>query len=116
MPTIRWLKDGKHYLLSNDPTKRTVPRLQKVNAATGEATAFLDSAKMENAFNALGGITTADAKQLANRGCLISSDWTALFSSTSPNDIFYYDAAATIGARYQSAEEEVGEHSVPMAA
>ena len=34
-PTIRWLKDGKHFLLTNDTSRRDVPRLQKVDAATG---------------------------------------------------------------------------------
>ena len=37
-PNIRWLKDGTSYLLSNDPAKKDVPRLQRVNALTGEAT------------------------------------------------------------------------------
>src|SRR6185503_9744814 len=32
-PTIRWLKDGNHYLLTNEASRRDVPRLQKVNAA-----------------------------------------------------------------------------------
>ena len=39
-PNIRWLKDGTHYLLANDASKKNVPRLQKVNALTGEATPF----------------------------------------------------------------------------
>ena len=45
-PSIRWLKDGKHYLLTNEASQRDVPRLQKVDAATGEAVAFFDAAKM----------------------------------------------------------------------
>src|SRR5215470_13039730 len=44
-PTIRWLKDGKHYLLTNDASRRDVPRIQKVDAATGEAVPFFDTAK-----------------------------------------------------------------------
>ena len=42
-PTVRWLKDGTHYLLTNDADKRDVPRLQKVDAATGEAVPFFDA-------------------------------------------------------------------------
>src|SRR5678815_3807978 len=45
-PTIRWLKDGNHYLLTNESSRRDLPRLQKVNAATGEAVPFFDTAKM----------------------------------------------------------------------
>jgi hypothetical protein len=33
-PNIRWLKDGTHYLLTNEASRRDVPRLQKVDAAT----------------------------------------------------------------------------------
>jgi hypothetical protein len=39
-PSIRWLKDGTHYLLTNEASRRDVPRLQKVDAATGEAVHF----------------------------------------------------------------------------
>src|ERR1700750_2124813 len=67
-PTIRWLKDGQHYLLTNEASRRDVPRIQKVDAATGEAVAFFDAAKMQAAFAALPGITADNARQLANRG------------------------------------------------
>ena len=52
LPDIRWLKDGKHYLLTNEASNKSVPRLQKVNALTGEATPLFDVARMEAAFNA----------------------------------------------------------------
>ena len=32
-PTIRWLKDGKHYLVTNEGNHRDAPRIQKVDAA-----------------------------------------------------------------------------------
>src|SRR6267143_542330 len=67
-PTIRWLKDGTHFLLTNDPSKRDVPRLQKVDAATGEAVPFFDAAKMQSAVAAIPGITAQDARELSNRG------------------------------------------------
>src|ERR1044072_2121509 len=67
-PTIRWLKDGSHYLLTNEASKRDLPRLQKVNAATGEAVPFFDAAKMLAAFAALPGVTAADARPPADRG------------------------------------------------
>jgi dipeptidyl-peptidase-4 len=114
VPTIRWLKDGTHYLLSNDPSKKNVPRLQKVNARTGEATPFLDSAKMEAAFNALGGITDAEAKQLANRGTyMFNASETAVLINFA-NDLFYYQLGSDRAIRVtNSAEEEVGETFSP---
>src|ERR1051325_6734333 len=65
-PTIRWLKDGKHFPLTNDTSRRDVPRLQKVDAATGEAVPFFDAAKMQAAFAALPGISEQDARQLSS--------------------------------------------------
>ena len=52
-PAIRWMKDGRHYLLTNDAARRDVPRLQKVDAVTGTAEPFFDAAKMQAAFTAL---------------------------------------------------------------
>ncbi len=111
---IRWLKDGTHYLLTNDPAKKNVPRLQKVDARTGETTAFFDSARMEAAFAALGGITAEDAKQLANRGSYeFNSDDTAVLANFA-NDLFYYHPSTGKAIRVtNTAEEEVGETFSP---
>ncbi len=113
-PNIRWLKDGTHYLLANDPSKREVPRLQKINARTGEATAFFDSAKMAAAFRALGGITEQDARQLSNRGSYrMNSAETAVLINWS-NDLFYYEFGGDKAVRVTNgAEEEVGETFSP---
>src|SRR6185295_12178603 len=67
-PTIRWLKDGNHYLLTNESSRRDVSRLQKVDAATGDAVPFFDAAKMQAAFAALPGVRAENARQLATRG------------------------------------------------
>ena len=114
VPNIRWLKDGTHYLLANDASKKTVPRLQKVNARTGEATAFFDSAKMERAFTQLGGITAQDAKQLSSRGSYdFNSNETAVLINFA-NDLFYYELGSNKAVRVtSSAEEEVGETFSP---
>lgn len=114
VPNIRWLKDGKHYLLSNDASKKDLPRLQKVDAVTGEATPFLDAAKMQAAFMALGGVTEQDAKQLANRGTYqFSNDETAVLINWN-NDLFYYQLGSDKALRVtNSAEEEVGETFSP---
>ncbi len=113
-PTIRWLKDGNHYLLTNEASRRDVPRLQKVNAATGEATPFFDAAKMQAAFAALPGISADNARQLANRGNYnLNPAETAVLINWS-NDLFYYEFGSDRAIRLTSnPEEEVGEEFSP---
>jgi dipeptidyl-peptidase-4 len=113
-PTIRWLKDGNHYLLTNEASRRDVPRLQKVNAATGEAVAFFDAAKMEAAFAALPGVSAQDARQLASRGNYnLNPAETAVLINWS-NDLFYYEFGSERAIRLTSnPEEEVGEGFSP---
>ena len=113
-PTIRWLKDGNHYLLTNEASRRDVPRLQKVNAATGEAVPFFDAAKMQAAFAALPGVTAEDAKQLANRGNYdLNPAETAVLINWS-NDLFYYEFGSDRAIRLTNGpEEEVGEGFSP---
>ncbi len=114
VPSIRWLKDGKHYLLVNDPSKRDLPRLQKVDAATGEATAFLDSGKMQAAFAVLGGITTQDAGQLSNRGLYLMNRTETAVLINFANDLFYYELNGGKATRLtNNPEEEVGETFSP---
>jgi dipeptidyl-peptidase-4 len=114
VPNIRWLKDGRHYLLANDPSKKDVPRLQKIDAVTGEAVPFFDTAKMQAAFTALGGVTEKDAKQLANRGAYkLSNDETAVLINWN-NDLFYYQLGSDKAVRVtNNPEEEVGETFSP---
>ncbi|HEY0765639.1 MAG TPA: S9 family peptidase [Pyrinomonadaceae bacterium] len=113
-PSIRWLKDGNHYLLTNEASRGNVPRLQKVNAATGEATPFFDAAKMQAAFAALPGVSTPDARQLANRGNYnLNPAETAVLINWS-NDLFYYEFGSDRAIRLTSnPEEEVGEAFSP---
>jgi dipeptidyl-peptidase-4 len=113
-PTIRWLKDGKHYLLTNDASLRDLPRLQRVDAVTGEARAFLDSTKMMSAFRELGGISEQDARQLANRGNYeLNREETAVLINWS-NDLFYYELGNATALRVtNNPEPEVGETFSP---
>ena len=113
-PTIRWLKDGNHYLLTNEASRRDVPRLQKVSAATGEAVPFFDAAKMQAAFAALPGVSAQDAQQLANRGNYnLNPAETAVLINWS-NDLFYYEFGSDRAIRLTSnPEEEVGEGFSP---
>jgi dipeptidyl-peptidase 4 len=113
-PNIRWLKDGRHYLLTNESSSRDVPRIQKVDAATGEAVPFFDAAKMQAAFAALPGITAENARQLANRGNydLNPAETGALINWS--NDLFYYEFGSDRAIRLtNSPEEEVGEEFSP---
>ena len=113
-PSIRWLKDGTHYLLSNEASRRDVPRLQKVDAATGEAVPFFDSAKMQAAFAALPGVSAQDARQLSNRGSYqMNAAETAVLINWA-NDLFYYEFGSERAVRLTSSpEEEVGEGFSP---
>jgi dipeptidyl-peptidase-4 len=113
VPSIRWLKDGKHYLLTNEASRTDVPRLQKVDAVSGTATAFFDNAKMQAALKALG-LGDQDAKQLANRGNYqLNNNETALLLNTK-NDLFYYQLGSDKAVRVtNNPEEEVGETFSP---
>ncbi|MGH9875286.1 MAG: S9 family peptidase [Pyrinomonadaceae bacterium] len=112
-PTVRWLKDGKHYLLT-DASKRDTARIQKVDASTGEAVPFFDAAKMQAALTALGGVTDQDAKQLSNRGSYqMSNDEKAVLINWN-NDVFYYLLGSNQALRVtNNPEEEVGETFSP---
>src|SRR5215208_967704 len=113
-PTVRWLKDGNHYLITNDASRRDVSRLQKVNAATGEAVAFFDAAKMQAAFAALPGVSAEDARELANRSNYnLNPAETAVLINWS-NDLFYYEFGTDRAIRLtNNPEEEVSEEFSP---
>jgi dipeptidyl-peptidase-4 len=91
-----------------------VPRLQKVDAATGEAVPFFDSAKMQAAFAALPGVSAQDARQLSNRGSYqMNPNETAVLINWA-NDLFYYEFGSERAVRLTSSpEEEVGEGFSP---
>ncbi len=114
LPNIRWMKDGKHYVLTNEASKRNVPRLQKINAITGEATPLFDVARMETAFGRLAGLSTAEAKELATRDSFVfnGSETSVLFNFA--NDLFYYELGSDRAVRVtHGPEEEVGETFSP---
>jgi dipeptidyl-peptidase-4 len=113
-PNIRWLKDGMHYLLANDPTNHDLPRLQKVNAATGEAVAFFDAAKMQAALTAIPGITPQDARQLSNRSSYQLNPAEKAVLLNFANDLFYYELGSDKATRLtNNPEDEVGETFSP---
>ncbi|HUE81934.1 MAG TPA: S9 family peptidase [Pyrinomonadaceae bacterium] len=114
VPTIRWLSDGTHYLITNSATNKKVPRIQKVQAITGEAQPFFDAGKMEAAFAALPGFTARDAKQLANRGSYRMNKAETAVLLNHANDLFYYEFGSEIAVRLTNdPHEEVGETFSP---
>jgi len=113
-PNPRWLKDGRSYLIAGDATKPGTPRLLKVNALTGDSSAFFDAAKMESALAALPGMSREDARGLANRTNyqLNPAQTGALINHA--NDLFYYEFGAERAWRLTSnPDEEVGETFSP---
>ena len=113
VPTVRWMKDGVHYLQTNDPAKN-LPRIQKVNALTGDAVPFFDAAKMQAAFSNLAGITPAQAKQLSGRGTYQLNLTESAVVINFANDVFYYELGSDKAIRLtNNPEEEVGEMFSP---
>lgn len=113
VPNVRWLKDGKHYLLTNDPAKVPSPRLLKVDAATGESTAFIDAPKMVAALRAAG-IPEADAKVLSNRPSYMFNHAESAVLLNTSDDLFYYELGSDKAWRVtKSADGEVGETFSP---
>ena len=113
-PTGRWLSDGKHYLLTNEASRRDVPRIQKVDVATGEAVPFFDAAKMQAAFQSLPGITAQDAQQLANRGSYVLNPAENAALINWSNDLFYYEFGSDRAIRLTNTpDEEIGEEFSP---
>jgi dipeptidyl-peptidase-4 len=113
-PSPRWLKDGKTYLVAGDPSKPGSPRIVRVNALSGESSAFFDAAKMEAALNALPGMSAEDARRLANRTNyqLNPAQTGALLNHA--NDLFYYEFGSDRAWRLTSnPDEEVGEAFSP---
>src|SRR6185295_4291202 len=85
-----------------------------VDAATGEAVPFFDTAKTKAALTSLGGVTDSDAAKLANRGNYdMSHDEKALLINWN-NDLFYYELGGDKAFRVtNNPEEEVGETFSP---
>ncbi len=109
----RWLKDGVSYLQTNAPDSGK-PRIQKVNALTGEAVPFFDAAKMEAAFAAVPGVSAADAKRAANQGVYQMNPAQTAFLVNLANDLFYYEIGGDKAVRLTNdKEEEVGETFSP---
>ncbi|MGI9107132.1 MAG: S9 family peptidase [Pyrinomonadaceae bacterium] len=113
-PNPHWLKDGKSYLVAGDPAKPNTPRLLKVNALTGDSSAFFDAAKMEAALAALPGLSREEARRLANRTNyqLNPAQTGALINHA--NDLFYYEFGNERAWRLtNNPDEEVGETFSP---
>lgn len=113
-PAPRWLKDGRTYLVTGDPSKPGTPRLLRVNALTGDSSAFFDAARMEAALNALPGMSSEDARRLANRTSYQMNPAQTGALLNHANDLFYYEFNSDRAWRLtNSPDEEVGETFSP---
>ncbi|HLL16581.1 MAG TPA: S9 family peptidase [Pyrinomonadaceae bacterium] len=113
-PAPRWLKDGRTYLVAGDASKPGTPRLLRVNALTGDSAAFFDAAKMEAAFNALPGMSSEDARRLANRTNYQMNPAQTGALLNHANDLFYYEFGSERAWRLTNTpDEEVGETFSP---
>jgi dipeptidyl-peptidase-4 len=109
----RWLKDGVSYLQTN-PVSSGKPRIQKVNALTGEAVPFFDAGRMEAAFAGINGISAADAKRVANQGNYQMNAAQTAFLINHADDLFYYELGSDRAVRLtNNKDEEVGETFSP---
>ena len=112
-PSPRWLRDGKHYLVTA-PAGKPGARLLKVNARTGESAPFHDAAKMEAALAALPGFAADAARRLANSTTyqMNAAQTAALLNHA--NDLFYYEFNSARATRLtNNADDEVGESFSP---
>ncbi len=114
LPNIRWMKDGKHYLLTNEASNKSVPRLQKVNALTGQATPLFDAARMQAAFSSLPGLSAADVKDIVSEGSFDFNPTETAVLINFEDDLFYYELGSEKAIRVTGGpEEEVGETFSP---
>jgi dipeptidyl-peptidase-4 len=117
---LQWLKDGKSYLQSKTVQARSTAavssaQLLKVNAVTGAATPFFDSAKMEAALRAAG-IDAENAKKLANRPFYELNPAQTAILLNYENDLYYYEFNADRAAAVRltnSKDEETDEEFSP---
>jgi dipeptidyl-peptidase 4 len=103
-----WLNDGEHYL--ENMTWGNSTALMRVNARTGEATPFLDSARMAAALAKIQGVSAEEAKSLANQDSYkLNRAQTAVLLNVA-DDLVYYelnsDAAARLTATPGAETEE----------
>jgi dipeptidyl-peptidase-4 len=113
-PTVRWLKDGRHYLQTNDPLRTVMPRLQKVDAVTGEAVPLFDAGKMEAAFLALPGFSAAQARQVAGRAAYQLNPAETAVLINFANDLFYYELGSDKAQRLtNNPEDEINDQFSP---
>jgi dipeptidyl-peptidase 4 len=100
LPQITWLPDGIHYLES----KKEPAGLLKVEAATGHAEPFFNTAQMEQALTAAG-IKAEDAKRMAARNSFtFNSAKTAVLLNYS-EDLYYYELGSPRAIRLTNTPE-----------
>jgi dipeptidyl-peptidase-4 len=107
-----WLGDGEHYLESMKRGNSTA--LMRVNARTGEAAPFLDSARMAVALGKIQGVSADEAKSLANQESYkLNRAQTAVLLNVA-DDLVYYELNSDAATRLTTnAVEEAEEDFSP---
>ncbi|MEO6393059.1 MAG: S9 family peptidase [Pyrinomonadaceae bacterium] len=112
---LQWTPDGNFYLLPKliDRAKRKFD-LMKVNAATGESTAFFDAAKMEASLVKATGITAEIAATLSHQpGYTFDAAMNAVLLNVN-DDLYLYDISSDTASRLtNNADEEMEEDFSP---
>jgi dipeptidyl-peptidase-4 len=101
---LMWLSDGEHYLQSKTSDGRT--QLMKVEATTGAAVPFFDSARMEAALRRLPGFSEEDARRLSNQASYNFNPARTAVLLNHANDLFYYELGSDRVVRLTSTPEE----------
>jgi dipeptidyl-peptidase-4 len=97
-PSLRWLGDGTHYLLTKRDRQTRRSELLRVNALTGATSPFLDPAA-ETAFASLPGITPEDARRLAAGDLFDFNPAQTAALVNFKNDLYFYDRTANKAER-----------------
>src|SRR6201999_1420309 len=94
---LEWLKDGEHYLQSRKAGDASV--LVRVNARTGEAAPFFDTARMEAALAKVQGVSAEEAKTLAHQDSYkLNRAQTAVLLNAA-HDLVYYELNSDAATR-----------------
>src|SRR4030095_10916004 len=93
-----------------------MPRVQRVDAGTGEAVPLFDEALMEAAFKAQPGISATQARQIAHRNTYQLNPAEKAVLINFANDLFFYELNSSKAVRLtNNPEEELGEKFSPDA-
>ena len=96
---VRWLSDGKHYLQTRRNGRGNGGQLMKVEAATGSASPFIDTQRMQKALQATGAFTEDQARAASNRTTFQFNEKETAVLLNHASDLFYYEFGSETAKR-----------------